>query len=73
MGQDYLEEAAKVGRNVSDGVLFKVVVCIFGRRFTSVTDLGASQCYISLEAAALCELKLEKEILHLELADRSKV
>ena len=36
-------------------------------------DSGASRCYMSPETAALCELELNPEILHLELANGSKV
>ena len=70
---DYLDKAASVGRSVSDGVLFKVVVHISGRRLIALIDSGASRCYFAPETAATCELQLEKEKLHLELADGSKV
>ena len=40
---------------------------------TALIDSGASRCYIAPEIAATCELYLEKEKLHLELADGSKV
>ena len=73
MGHDYLDEAASVGRSVSDGVLFKVAVHISGKKLTALIDSGASRCYIAPETAAACELHLEKENLHLELADGSKV
>ena len=72
-GHGYLDEAASVGRSVADGVLFKVAVDICGRKSTALIDSGASQCYIALERAAACELYLEKEELHLELADGPKV
>ena len=42
-------------------------------KLTALIDSGASQCYTTLEIAATCELHLEKERLHLELADGSKV
>ena len=35
VGHDYLDEAANVGRSVSDGVLFKIAVCISGRKIDS--------------------------------------
>ena len=73
VGHDYLDEAASVARSVSDGVLFKIVVCIFGRKLTALIDSRASQCYIAPKAAVACELHLKKEKLHLELADGSKV
>ena len=73
VGHDYHDEAASVGRSVSDGVLFKIAVNISGRKLTALIDSGASRCYIAPEIAATCELHLEKEKLHLELADGSKV
>ena len=42
VGHDYLDEAASVGRSVSDGVLFKIVVGIFERELTALIDSGAS-------------------------------
>ena len=66
VGHDYHDEAASVGRSVSDGVLFKIVVRISGRKLTALIDSGTSRCYIALEIVATCEL-------HLELADGSKV
>ena len=72
VGHDYLDEAASVGRSVSDGVLFKIAVHISGRKLIALIDSGASRCYIAPEIAATCELHLEKEKLHLELADGSK-
>ena len=73
MGHDYLDEAASVGRSVSDGVLFKVAMHISGRKFIALINLGDSQCYIALERVIACELHLEKEKLHLELAGVPKV
>ena len=73
VGHDYLDEAANVGRSVSDGVLFKVTVHISRRRLTVLIDSEALRCYIVPEVATACELHLEKEKLHLELADGSKV
>ena len=73
LGHDYLDEAANVGRSISDGVLLKVVVHISGRRLIALIDSGASQCYLSPEIVATCKLHLEKEKLHLELADGYKV
>ena len=73
VGHDYHDEAASVGRSVSDGVLFKIAVNISGQKLTALIDSGASRCYIAPEIAATCELYLEKEKLHLELADGSKV
>ena len=62
-----------VERAVIDGILFKVTVSISGRRKIGLIDSGASRCYMSPETAMHCELSLNQEILHLELADGSKV
>ena len=53
-------------------MFFKVAVHISGRKLTTVSDSGASRCYIVPETAVACELHLEKEKLHLKLADGSK-
>ena len=42
VGHDYLDEAGSVGRSLSNGVLFKVVVHISGRRLTVIIDSEAS-------------------------------
>ena len=73
MGHAYLDEAANVSRSVSDGMLFNIAIRIFGRRLTALIDSGASRCYITPETVAACELHLEKEKLHLELTNGSKV
>ena len=40
VGHDYHDEAASVGRSVSDGVLFKIVVNISGSKLTALIDSG---------------------------------
>ena len=42
VGHDYHDEAASVGRSVSDGVLFKIAVRISGRKLIVLIDSGAS-------------------------------
>ena len=42
MGHDYHDEAASVGRSVSDGVLFKIAVLISGKKLIALIDSGAS-------------------------------
>ena len=54
-------------------MLFKVIVYISGRKLTMPIDSGASQCYSTPETGVACELHLEREKLHLGLADGSKV
>ena len=73
LGHDYPDEAANVGKSVSDGVLFKIAMHIPRRKLIAFIDSGASRCYIMPEIATYCELHLEKEKLHLELANGSKV
>ena len=57
--------STSVERAVTDGILFKVAVSIVGRQKICLIDSGASRCYMSTETAALCELSLNPEILHL--------
>ena len=64
---------ASVGRNVCDGMLFKVAVLLNGRRCIALVDSGASQSYVSPELATLAELNCVPSVLHLELADGSKI
>ena len=64
---------SSVKRAVIDGILFKVIVSISGRKKIGLIDSGASRCYMSTKTAVHCELDLNPEILHLELADGSKV
>ena len=44
-----------------------------GRRSVALIDSGASQSYISPEIVTLCELQCSTTLIHLELADGSKV
>ena len=44
VGHDYHDEAASVGRSVSDGVLFKIAIRIFGRKFTVLLDITSRGC-----------------------------
>ena len=67
------EVMTNAGRNVSDGVLFRVAVSVGGRRLVALIDSGASQSYISPNTAALCEHECNPVEVHLELADGSKI
>ena len=64
---------ASAERKISDGMLFRVAVSIAGRRCVALIDSGASQSYIAPETVTLCELECEPAVLHLELADGSKI
>ena len=67
------QEKTIVGRRVKDGILFRVTVSVAGRELIALIDSGASQCYMSPDAVAICELDCQPAEIHLELADGSKV
>ena len=72
MGYSDQEELASVNRKIKDGVLFCIAVSVAGRRCVALIDSGA-QSYISPEIVTLCELYCSPTLIHLELADGSKV
>ena len=71
--QDQKEEVASVGRKVSDGILFRVAVSVAGRLCVALIDSGASQSYMAPETVNLCELECHSALVHLELADGTKI
>ena len=73
VGTDSTELTPSVDRIVQNDVLLRIAVNVSGRQQIALIDLGASQCYMSPEIAALCELPITKEVLHLELADGSQL
>ena len=73
VGYSDQEELASVDRKIEDGILFSVTVSVAGRRCVALIDSGASQSYISPEMVTLCELQCSPILIHLELADGSKV
>ena len=74
LGEDNeAEETTIVGRKIKDGILFRVTVSVAGRQLIALIDSGASQCYMSPDTVALCELECQPAEIHLELADGSKV
>ena len=73
MGYSDQEELASVDRKIKDGILFRVAISVAGRRCVALIDSGASQSYISPEIVTLCELHCSPTLIHLELADGSKV
>ena len=73
MGHETTDEVTSVGRCIRDGVLLHGPASINGRRLTALIDSGASRCYMSPNTAAQCNLRLEKEMMYLELADGSKI
>ena len=54
-------------------MLFRVAVSVAGRRCVALIDSGASQSYISPETVILCEIECSPALVHLELADGSKI
>ena len=51
--EDEDQAKASVGRQVKDGMLFKVAMLLNGRRCIALVDSGASQSYVSPEIATL--------------------
>ena len=64
---------ASAGRKNKDGILFRVTVSIGGRKCIALIDSGASQSYMAPATVARCELACEPALLHLELADGTKI
>ena len=73
IGGDEAQETTNAGRKVQDGILFRVTVSIAGRNCVALIDSGASQSYIAPETVTLCEVECSPALVHLELADGSKV
>ena len=73
VGYSDQEELASVARKIKDGILFRVSISVAGRRCVALIDSGASQSYISPEIVTLCELQCSPTLIHVELADGSKV
>ena len=71
--EDQQIASASAGRKIKDGMLFRVAVSIAGRRCIALIDSGASQSYMAPETVTLCELECEPTLLHLELADGTKI
>ena len=73
LGDDYDHEETNAGRRVQDGILLRVAVSVAGRRCVALIDSGASQSYISPETVAMSEILCSPALVHLELADGSKI
>ena len=67
------QEKTNVDRMIKDGVFFHVAVSVAGRKLFALIDSGASQSYMAPEAVALCEVECSPMIVHLELANGSKI
>ena len=74
IGEDNEDTAkASAGRKIVDGILFRVAMSINGRRCVALLDSGASQSYIAPDTVTLCELNCVPMVMHLELADGTKI
>ena len=73
VGSSTTDCAPKVGRNEDDGILLKIKIQIQGRTYVALVDSGASRNYASPEAVANWELSSTPDLVHLELADGSKI
>ena len=73
VGSSTTDCAPKVGRSEDDGVLLKIKIQIQGRTYVALVDFGASRNYTSPEAVLTWELPDTPDVVHLELADGSKI
>ena len=65
--------SANAGRKIKDSMLSCVAVSIARHRCVALIDSRTSQSYMALETVTLCELECELALLHLELADGTKI
>ena len=73
VGDQSTDCASRVRRQVTDGVLLKLTVSIAGRQLIALVDSGASRCYMSPETVTAVGLQTSPALVHLELADGSKI
>ena len=73
VGSSTTDCAPKVGRSEDDGVLLKIKIQIQGQVYVALVDSGASRNYASPEAVVEWELQGTPDVVHLELADGSKI
>ena len=73
MGSSTINYAPKIGRTEDNGILFKIKIQLQGKAYVALIDSGASRCYASPEAVVEWELPGTPELVHLELADGSKI
>ena len=73
VGSSTTDCAPKVGRSEDDGILLKIKIQIQGRTYVALIDSGASRNYASPEAVVEWELLGTPDVVHLELADGSKI
>ena len=73
VGSSTTDCAPKVGRNEDDGILLKIKIQIQERTYVALVDSGASRNYASPDAVEYWELPSTPDLVHLELADGSKI
>ena len=73
VGSSTIDCAPKVGRSEDDGVLLKIKIQIQGRSYVALVDSGASRNDASPKAVVQWELQGTPDVVHLELADGSKI
>ena len=73
VGDQSTDCASRTRRQVTDGVLLKLTISISGRQVIALVDSGASRCYMSPEAVTSLGLQTSPALVHLELADGSRI
>ena len=73
VGSSTTDCAPKVGRAEDDGLLLKSKYKSRGKVYVALVDSGASRNYASPEAVVDWELPGTPDVVHLELADGSKI
>ena len=71
--EDSPKVTSNAGRDIKQGILFRVAVSIAGCRCVALIDSGASQSYMAPETVNLCELECHPAVMHLELANGNKI
>ena len=61
---DQKERSASVGREIAQGILFRVAVSVAGHQCVALIDSGASQSYMAPETVNLCELDCKPALVH---------
>ena len=73
IGGEEAQQPTNVSRRIRDGVLFRGAVFIAGRNCIALIDSGAFQSYMAPEIVIVCEVECSPALVHLELADGSKI
>ena len=73
IGGEEAQQTTNASRRIKDGMLFHVAISIVGRTCIALIDRAASQSYMELETVTLCEVECSPTLVHLELANSSKI